>query len=110
MTRRRIFIGLVVLLLVSSALLFRWAMLATPTVRNSVVSALNARFDSKVDLTDLKVDIFPNPRLWGNGLALRHNGRTDVPPLITIDRFEANSGIRGLFGSPFTCAMSRSKA
>jgi hypothetical protein len=100
MTRRRIILALVVLLLVSSALLFRWAMRATPTVRDSVVSALNARFASQVDLKDLQVGVFPNPRIWGGGLALRHNGRTDVPPLITIDRFDASAGMRGLFGKP----------
>ncbi len=100
MTRRRIFLGLFVLLLVSSALLLRWAMRATPAVRDSVVSALNARFDSQVDLKELQVDIFPNPRLWGSGLTLRHNGRTDVQPLITIERFDANAGLRGLFGKP----------
>jgi hypothetical protein len=100
MTRRRIFLALIVLLVVSSALLFRWAMRATPTVRDSVVSALNARFASKVDLKDLQVDILPHPKIWGEGLVLRHNGRTDVPALITVDRFDASAGMRGLFGRP----------
>jgi len=100
MTRRRLLFGLVVVLLVSSALLFRWAVNATPTVRDSVVRALNTRFASKVDLSELQVAIFPNPRIDGRGLTLRHNGRTDVPPLITIDSFDASAGMRGLFRTP----------
>jgi hypothetical protein len=100
MTLRRTLLALFVLLLVSSGLLIRWAINATPTVRDSVVSALIARFASKVDIADLQVDILPDPRVSGHGLVLRHNGRTDVPPLITIDSFDASGGIRGLFGRP----------
>jgi hypothetical protein len=73
---------------------------ATPTIRESVVSALNARFDSKVDIQDLQVDLVPQPRVRGQGLVLRHNGRTDVQPLITLERFDASAGLRGLFGRP----------
>jgi hypothetical protein len=100
MTLRRTLLALLVLLLVSSALLFRWAIQATPTVRESVINALNARFASKVDVADLEVEIIPRPRIWGHGLVLRRDGRTDVPPLITVDRFEASAGIRGLLGTP----------
>jgi hypothetical protein len=100
MTRRRTLLVLVAVLLVGSVLLLRWAVNATPAVRQSIVSALNSRFVSQVDLAELQVDIVPDPRTWGRGLTLRHNGRTDVPPLITVDSFTAGAGIRGLFGRP----------
>lgn len=100
MTLRRILIALLVLVLVGSALLLRWAVNATPMVRDGVVDALNARFASQVDLQSLQVAFLPAPRVSGEGLRLRHNGRTDVPPLITVDRFDASAGIRGLVTRP----------
>ena len=36
----------------------------------------------------------------GRTLTLRHNGRTDVPPLITIDSFESSASIAGLVRTP----------
>jgi hypothetical protein len=100
MTLRRILLVSCALLLVGSALLVRWAIRATPTVRDAVVDALNARFASQVDLQDLQVSLYPAPRVGGRGLLLRHNGRTDVPPLITLDRFDTTAGIRGLLTNP----------
>jgi AsmA-like C-terminal region/AsmA family len=100
MKRRRILLGLLVVILVGSALLVTWAIRATPTVRNTVVDALNSRFDSKVDLQSLKVSIYPTPQVTGSGLTLRHNGRTDVPPLITIDSFDASASLKGLIRKP----------
>jgi hypothetical protein len=100
MTLRRILLAVCVVFLVGTALLVRWAINATPTVRQAVVDALNARFDSQVDLQDLQVSVYPDPHVTGRGLTLRHNGRTDVPPLITVDSFEATAGLRGLIGKP----------
>ncbi len=100
MKLRRILLVLLLVVLVGSVLLVRWAIRATPTVRDAVVSALNTRFDSQVDLADLDVSIYPDPHVSGHGLVLRHNGRTDVPPLISVDRFEATAGVRGLVKKP----------
>src|SRR5215203_6168265 len=101
MTRRtRILLVVFGLLLVGSGLLLRWVMSATPSIRDSVVPPLNARFDSKVELAELQTDFFPRPGIDGRGLVLRHDGRTDVPPLITVEHFTASAGIRGLFGRP----------
>ena len=100
MRLRRILLGLCVVIVVGSALLVRWAIHATLAVRDTVVDALNARFDSKVDLQALQVEIYPTPRVSGNGLVLRHNGRTDVPPLITLDSFDANASVKGLIRKP----------
>src|SRR5687767_9251286 len=77
-----------------------WAARATPHVRDRVVDALNERFASEVGLESLDVSVAPRPGLGGTGLTLRHNGRTDVPPLITVDRFEATAGVMGLLRKP----------
>jgi uncharacterized protein involved in outer membrane biogenesis len=77
-----------------------WALRATPQIRGRVVAALNERFDSKVDLKTLDVEVFPKPRAAGTGLTLRHGGRTDVPPLISIASFEASASALGLLRTP----------
>lgn len=87
-------------LLAAAALLVAWAVSQTPHIKERVVAALNERFASQVDLQSLDVAIVPRPRVSGAGLSLRHNGRTDVPPLISIGAFEASAGIRGLLRTP----------
>src|SRR5687767_1186059 len=77
-----------------------WAARATPHVRDRVVTALNERFASEVGLESLDVSVWPRPEVGGTGLTLRHNARTDVPPLITIDRFDASAGVMGLTRKP----------
>ena len=97
---RRLILSASVLLLVGIAVFLSWASRATPQVRDRIVAALNERFESQVALDTLQVGIFPRPEVSGSGLTLRHNNRTDVPPLITIDSFLAGAGLRGLFGQP----------
>ena len=72
----------------------------TPHVRDLVVSALNERFRSQVELDALYVDAFPTPAITGTGLRLRHNGRTDVEPLISIESFSAATGVWALTSAP----------
>ena len=74
----------------------------TPHLRNRVVSALNARFESEVALESLQVGVFPTPEVSGGGLVLRHNGRTDVPPLISVRAFTGSAGLMGLFATPLS--------
>jgi len=69
-------------------------------VRVRLVAALAERFDSEVQLRDLRVSVLPRLRVEGSGLVLRHEGRTDVPPLIAIESFSAEAGLIGLVGRP----------
>src|SRR6476661_1670431 len=62
---------------------------------------LRNRFDSDVELRDLQVTLFPQLAVHGAGLILRHHGRTDVPPLIAIERFSAAGNWSGLLGRPW---------
>jgi hypothetical protein len=73
---------------------------STPRVRDLVVTALNERFKSQVELDSLYVDTFPRPAITGSGLRLRHNGRTDIEPLMAIESFSATAGFWSLAAAP----------
>jgi hypothetical protein len=77
-----------------------WAARSAPRLHERVVDALNARFDSQVALGSLDASVLPKPRAAGTNLTLRHNGRRDVPPLITIDAFETTAPLLGLVRTP----------
>jgi hypothetical protein len=77
-----------------------WAVRSAPTLRDRVVDALNARFESRLALGSLDPSMFPKPRAAGTALTLRHRGRTDVPPLITIESFDTSAGLVGLMQTP----------
>ena len=100
--KRALLAGLILSLLIAAAVLLlpSWASRATPYVRERIVDALNARFDSQVDVDVLNIDVYPQPEVSGNGLRLRYNGRTDIPPLITLGTFDAGATLRGLFSGP----------
>jgi hypothetical protein len=88
------------LVLVVGAVLLSLATRITPHVRDRVVAALNTRFQSDVDLELLQISVFPRPEISGEGLTLRHNGRTDVKPLISIGSYSSGAGLLGILSSP----------
>ena len=98
--RRRTLLIVLTLMLIGGAILLSIATRMTPNVRQRAVAALNERFKSDVDLASLQVSIFPRPEILGTGLVLRHNGRTDVAPLIKIESYSASAGLWGLMNSP----------
>ena len=71
-----------------------------PGLRGSVVDAIAQRFESEVELKSFSVSFLPNVRATGQGLILRHHGRTDVPPLISIGKFTIETGPIGLLTTP----------
>ena len=54
-----------VLLLILGAVLFQRFTRVTPYVRDQVVSTLNSRFASQVELDSLEVGVFPRPEVLG---------------------------------------------
>jgi len=98
--RRRTLLVALTLILIVAAILLSVGTRITPQVRDRAVIALKERFKSDVDLTSLQVSIFPRPEILGTGLTLRHNGRTDVAPLIKIESYSASAGLWGLLNSP----------
>ena len=69
-------------------------------LRQLAVAQLSDRFQSKVELRALHVRVFPRIAVVGEGLKLRHHGRTDIPPLLQIERFSFESGLSGLLRLP----------
>jgi hypothetical protein len=61
--------------------------------REQFVAALSERLDAKVELKELRFKMWPTIRAEGRGLVIRHRGRTDVPPLITIPHFSAEGSL-----------------
>jgi hypothetical protein len=53
--------------------------------------------------------MFPKPRAEGTALTFRHRGRTDVPPLITIESFDTSAGLAGLIQTPVRLETVRIK-
>ena len=98
--RRRTLLVALTLILVVGAILLSVATRITPHVRDQAVVALRERFRSDVNLASLQVSIFPRPEIQGTGLTLRHNGRTDVAPLIKLESYSASAGLWGLMSSP----------
>ena len=94
-----IVISLVVIAVV--ALIVTGIHLSDPYLHKKVVEILGDKFHADVELKDFHVYLFPGVRIEGSGLAIRHEGRTDVPPLISIGKFSAQAGILGLLGKPW---------
>ena len=68
--------------------------------RNQIVGALSEQLDSHVEIAELDGSIFPSLKLTGTGLVVRHHGRTDVPPLITLRRFSVEGSLLALVRRP----------
>jgi AsmA-like protein len=83
--------------------------LSNPYLHKKVVEMLGEKFHADVELKEFHVYLFPGARIEGSGLALRHEGRTDVPPLISIGEFSAEAGILGLLGRPWKMGQVKLK-
>jgi len=60
---------------------------SSETARAKVVAVLADRFDAEVEFRSLHVRALPQLRAEGAGLTIRHKGRRDVPPPISIEHF-----------------------
>ena len=97
--RRWLIAGCVVVALTAAALPIAAHFIA-PLAKNLIIQRLKQRYESDVELRSMDLALFPSARVVGEGLVLRHRGRTDVPPLISIRKFSATAGWLGLLGSP----------
>lgn len=108
MTPRRRQVGrLLVAALVVTVILVSLPIAITPGLRVRLTEALGERFGSDVELASLRVSLLPRLRVSSDGVVLRHKGRTDVPPLITIASFSAEASLRGLLGRPLRLSRVR---
>jgi AsmA-like C-terminal region len=72
----------------------------TSVLRRLVVETLAERLESEVELSAFSVDLLPTVRVSGEGLVVRHKGRRDVPPLISMRSFRLETGLSGLLRRP----------
>ena len=66
-------------------------------LRKRVVETLSDRLDAEVELGDLTLRVLPALHAEGTDLRIRHKGRRDVPPLISIDKFTVDANLLGLW-------------
>ena len=78
-----------------------WLALRVPfssdTLRARLVSTLEDRLDSDVELGALALTVFPRFHVRGDQLVIRHRGRTDVPPLFKVAAFTVDADLAGLW-------------
>lgn len=67
--------------------------LASPALSRYVKSAVTRSLQQsgQVEIQQVQVDVFPSLKIAIGGIQFHHGGRTDVPPLITIDRAALNT-------------------
>ena len=97
--RRRVRIWLsvgAVLLLISVVGLSILARRLGPIAREQVLRVLREKYQSEVELKDLRISFFPRVHVTGEGLLMHYHGRTDLPPFIRIKSFQADAEIRSL--------------
>ncbi len=64
--------------------------------RKEVQEHLQTHFKSSVHIDDFDVTFYPRIHVVVYGLVLRHNGRTDIPPLIQVRRVSFYTTLSGL--------------
>jgi hypothetical protein len=77
------------------------------TLKERVIALLSEELESEVTIDRLEGRVFPRVAISGKGITIRHKGRTDVPPLITIEQFEIYGSLRDLMRHPRRVAEVR---
>jgi len=90
-----------VLVLLPLVVLFSFRGAIQKFVRHRTEVYLKARFQSDVEFKDFQVWMRPGVHVVVDGLTLRHEGRTDVPPLIEIRRASFDTSLPGILGEKF---------
>ena len=108
---RRARIGVVIALIALVTVILLTGLLSIPirsdTLKARVVALLTEELESEVTIEALEGRIFPRVSVSGRGVVIRHKGRTDVPPLITIEGFEIRGSFRDLMQHPRRVAEVR---
>ncbi len=100
--KQRLFLGalgIVAILTVASG----WMVLRAyrpAALKDRIVALLGDELESEVTLDSLEGSFFPRIVLSGGGLIIRAKGRTDVPPLISIEHFEIRASLGKVLRRP----------
>ena len=68
--------------------------------REWVVSELEQRFKSQVQLDNLQVSLASGLQVTGDGLAIRYHNRSDLPPMFRVQHFSFRLGLMGIWRAP----------
>src|SRR5262245_51855518 len=63
------------------------------TLKEKVLAVRSEGLESEVTIESIEGRVFPQVGVSGQGVAIRLKGRTDVPPLISIKRFEIRGSL-----------------
>jgi len=64
------------------------------------MAALRDRYQSDVEVGDLRITLFPAVHASGENLLLRQPGRRDLPPLVAVRRFTLDARFVSFFRNP----------
>jgi hypothetical protein len=78
-----------------------------PVARSYIVSALRERYNSDVELGDLRITLFPSVHAVGENLVLRFAGRPDLPPMVRVRSFTIDADFVSFFRSPKRIGLLR---
>jgi hypothetical protein len=76
-------------------------------VRLWVVRSLSEHFHSRVELAAIRVSGFPELSVTGEDLTIHFDGRTDVPPLIHIDKLSFSLSVLAILRLPRHISAAR---
>jgi hypothetical protein len=66
---------------------------------------LSKKFKSTVEIADFHLTVFPRIRVEVDGIVLHHEGRTDLPPLISMEKATFGANFSGLLGRKVDIAL-----
>src|SRR3954470_14637666 len=82
--------------------------ISTSGLKEKIENYLSEELQGDVKIAELDGRLFPQVAVSGSGLVVRHHGRRDVPPLLTIDKFEISGSYSDLmFATPRHVAAVR---
>src|ERR1700675_4851114 len=101
-TRARLIAGIVslVVLVCIAGLWLAYRAYQPAVLKERMEALLSDQLESEVTVGSLAGTFFPRVSLSGGGLVVRHRGRTDVPPLLTIEHFEIRASFFELMKTP----------
>ena len=93
-------IALGALLALAAISIYLMATHLAPALRSRVIEKIRERYQSEVELADFNLSLFPRVVASGRGLTLRLHGRRDVPPIVTVEKFSIETGLRDALSGP----------
>jgi hypothetical protein len=99
--RNKMLAILAVLIFVGAVVVIMFVRESSPYLKKRAIELLSEKLNGEVELDKFEASAFPSLQVHGSGLIVRYQGRTDVPPLISIREFTARAGPFGLLGKPW---------